>query len=330
MSDAGQYERNTATGAEAADIQAADWLLARRTEENWSEQRQEELDTWLAKAPENLLAYWRLEAAWTRAERLKALRPSMRQSDKSPANKSRFRLLQAAAFLGIAVLAGVFGFNRSSQPSTKSYITPVGGQLTVALKDGSKIELNTDTVLRISADASRRAATLEKGEAYFEIKHDASRPFTLVAAGHRITDLGTQFSVHREGDRVQVALIDGSARVEEIGEGKSRRSRVLSPGDVAVATPTSLSVTRRPELEVKQTLSWRHGVLVFDNTTLANAASELNRYNREQIIVSDPSVARLTIGGTFPDNDVQAVINVAHQVFGLKVERNGDEISIHR
>ena len=77
-------------------------------------------------------------------------------------------------------------------------------------------------------------------------------------------------------------------------------------------------------------LGWRKGLLVFRYTPLVEAAAEFNRYNSQKLVVADPAVARLTIYGTFPVNDVAAFARVARNALGLRVEYHGDEIVILR
>jgi transmembrane sensor len=77
-------------------------------------------------------------------------------------------------------------------------------------------------------------------------------------------------------------------------------------------------------------LGWRHGVVVFDHTTLADAAAEFNRYNRKKLIVTDPSVARLKIGGTFQTTNTNQLTQLARDIFGLTTEDRGQDIVISR
>jgi transmembrane sensor len=323
------HEHIAMTRSEAVGVRAADWMLTKRLAENWSDKDQDALDSWLAESPANLLAYWRLDAAWGSAQRLKALRSSTQEPNASSTERSRY-IFRLAAIGAIAVVSGVAWLSQSYVSSAKTYATPIGGHLTLSLADGSKIDLNTDTVLSISESQGKRLATLEKGEAYFQIRHDEAHPFILSVSNHRITDLGTEFLVRDAGARVQVALIEGRAQFESANASASIEATDLVPGDVITATSDSISLSKKTATELKGDLGWRRGVLVFDGTTLADAADEINRYNREKVVILDPSVARLTIGGTFPDNDVSALIDTAKQVFGLNVQRRGDQIVISR
>jgi transmembrane sensor len=329
MSDQDHEEHSTMTRSEVIGVRAADWMLTKRLSESWSKEDEDGLDSWLAESPANLLAYWRLEAAWGSAQRLKALRSPTRGPNTSSKARSGY-IAKLAAVAAIIVVSGAAWFGQSYISFAKTYATPVGGHLTLSLTDGSKIDLNTDTILSISESQNSRLATLEKGEAYFQIRHDEAHPFILSVSNHRVTDLGTKFLVRDAGSRVQVALIEGRARFESASASTSIQATDLAPGDVITATTNSISVAKKTATELSGDLSWRRGVLVFDGTTLADAVSEINRYNHEKVVILDPSVARLTIGGTFPENDVSALIDTAKQVFGLNVQRRGDQIVISR
>jgi transmembrane sensor len=316
--------------ADALSIRAkaSDWLIARRMSQGWSEKDQAAFDLWLAQSPANLLAYWRLDAAWNQAQRLTALRRPERAPDDTAKPRNMFRVIGITAALILVAVLGIGGAVYLRQPASKMYATPVGGHLAIALTDGSKIELNTDTVLRLSDTANRRQATLEKGEAYFQIRHDGLHPFALAVNGHRVIDLGTKFSVREEPDRVEVMLIEGSARIES--ESAAAPPAVLRPGDFAIATANSLSVSKKPVPELGDRLAWRRGMLSFKYATLGEAANEFNRYNSTKIVIADAHVSRLTIYGTFPAKDVATFADAAQNYFKLHVETRGDEVVISR
>jgi transmembrane sensor len=77
-------------------------------------------------------------------------------------------------------------------------------------------------------------------------------------------------------------------------------------------------------------LSWRNGMLVFDNSTLGEAAAEFNRYNRIRLVIDDPSVAAIPIAGKFPTNGVDRFADVVTHVFGLKVRDSHGVMVISR
>jgi transmembrane sensor len=323
MSSPGRNEPQI-IGAMDAEALAADWLQ-RRHFWNWNSEDQVALDAWLAQSLAHRLAYWRLEAAWGRTERLAALRSAAPES-AAPTSRKRARSFVVGIAVAVVAIAaiGLAGTAYLVSPRQAIYQTPVGGHQIVALADGSRIELNTDTVLRTGV----REATLVKGEAYFQIKHDAAHPFVVTAGAHRIVDLGTKFLVRRDAGRLEVALTEGSARIES-AQG-AQPPKLLAPGDVVVATATSLSMTRKASSDLTNALSWRHGLLVFKYTALGEAAGEFNRYNREKLVIADAAAARRTIYGTFEAGNVELFARVARDVLGLHVENRGGAIVISR
>jgi len=276
--------------ADEIEARAAMWL--RRRYWDWNADCQTEFDVWLDESWAHRVAFWRLEAAWERTERLAALRPMKPEpSGTTQSNKNRPFLFGIVASAAAVIVLGFGAVWWQLQSNGKTYSTLVGGHKTITLADGSSVELNTDTVLRVAISPTQRAATLERGEAYFQIKHDATHPFVVSAAQHRVTDLGTKFLVRADADNLQVTLVEGLARVETSGEWLPRHTAVLVPGDVVVASPESMSLRREPTRKLVGELSWRQGVLVFNRTALADAAAEFNRYNRTKLIIADPVAA---------------------------------------
>jgi transmembrane sensor len=316
---------------EAVSARAADRMLARQMNAQWSGAEQAELDAWFDESTLHEVAYWRLEETWLRATRLKALHSP---THSLPVHqKARMRPyivgLATTAIVGAVIIAVSWPL-QLFRPPTKTFSTPVGGHLSLTLADGSKIDLNTDTIITVSMSAKHRSATLEKGEALFSIRHDTANPFVASVGNHRVIDLGTQFSIRADQSHVSIALIAGSARFETARQNGSVQTTDMSPGDVIRATHESMSVSRSSPQDLKNSVAWRRGLLVFHNTTFADAVQELNRYNDEKVVIADASVGKLSVGGTFFENDVHAVLNVAQQVFGLSVHKRGNDFVISR
>jgi len=328
MSEVDQ-ERAAVPDAKEIRARASDWVVERRAPENWSEETQAKFDAWLSESPAHLVAYLRLDAAWNRTERLAALRTDAGEAAESGKKQSRpslrwMHVMSAIALVVITAAASAIFLLGSNE---KTYSTQVGGHEMVTLADGSQIELNTNTTIRVAAGANRRVITLDNGEAYFQVRHDAAHPFIVMAGDHRVLDLGTKFLVRNAADHIEVALTEGRVRLQA-AEAASR-AVILTPGDVAVATTKSIAVTR-DTAQVQNELGWRRGMLIFKHTSLASAAAEFNRYNRQKLIVADAASARLTINGTFRTIDVDAFVDLAQDILHLRVERLGDETIISR
>lgn len=312
---------------EALEEQAATWLL-RRNFFDWSKDDQKELDAWLEASPSNRVTYWRLNAALSRTDRLKALHQPTRRfpSGSKQAFPKLARSIAAVAFIAVAT-TGSFLYLSKGKDETIS--TPLGGHKVVTLADGSRIELNTSSTVRVHITGDRRAITLVKGEAFFDVRHDAEHPFTVDAAGQRITDLGTKFVVRNLSDRVEIALLEGRAHLAPLDDTSKSRQVDLVPGDVAMATNRSLSIIKASSETIAEKLSWRSGLLVFHNTTLGEVARQFNRYNSGKLII-EGTAADLQVDGTFPANDPQTFTNIAGDILHLRVQRRGEDIVLSR
>lgn len=323
-------EETNPTGAKAIKTQAAAWL-ERRDRADWSDADQAELDAWLAKSTENYLFYHRVASAWARSQRLVVLRHPRSQTLKvNTQSKLRPLLVTAVAISAAVAVLAVAGTLLFPSSGRHTFVTPIGGHEIITLKDGSSIELNTDTVVRTDIGSDHQIAFIERGEAFFKIAHDAGHPFTVTANNNKITVLGTKFSVRDEPDRVEVKLVDGKVWFTSDNGKAAARSALMTPGDVLVATATSLSVANRTPAALANDLGWRRGLLIFHHSTLADAASEYNRYNTQKIVVADAAAARLTLSGSLPANDTREFLTIAKKFFGLHVQKYGDEIVISR
>jgi transmembrane sensor len=300
---------------------AARWLL-RREAEDWSSSDQAGLDAWIEADPLHRMAYWRLEHGWGQVDRLSALRAPPAPSATSRATPTWRRPVvigALAACLLIAIAAPLLG-----QMGRKTYTTEIGGHEAVPLVDGTRIELNTATQLRAAVSSKTRDVWLDRGEAYFEVAHDAGRPFVVHVGQRQVTVLGTKFSVRREGDRIEVDVVDGRVRVNT---GDSAAPPVLTRGDRLIAEGRSTLVTK-DEGRVAGALVWRQGLLSFDQSTLGAAAAEFNRYNRKKLVIDDPAAAAMRIGGRFEAENVEAFARLLQEAYGLKVEDDGDTVKI--
>ena len=315
--------------AMAIEHAAADWVADRRNSEDWTAERQAELDAWLAQSLAHRVAFVRIEATWRRTDRLVALhRPMHGQTGTGPSRKPFW--MRVAVVVGLVVATGFFGANYLLNPHVQLIATPVGGQDRVKLADGSQIELNTDTAIRVELTAQKRAVELVKGEAYFEIRHDVARPFVVTVANHRIVDLGTKFLVRTTPQILKVALVQGSARLESTSPKVRQPAVILTPGDLAVATADSVRVSKRPTREVANALAWRRGAIALRSASLADAVAEFNRYGGPQLVVADPDVAKLTINGTFRTSGAEEFAGMTHEIFGLRVEHQNGNIVLSR
>jgi transmembrane sensor len=310
--------------ADESEIEAAQWLA--REDRGLTAEESDALELWLGASSLNKVSYLRLKASWQRADRLAALKtPALRVSERAPIAVSAL----VAAGLVLMLAGGAWYFWPALRPTvdTRSYATVIGQRQEVRLSDGTRLELNTNTRMRASVTATGRTVTLDEGEAYFDVVHDAARPFVVYAGNRRITDLGTKFSVFRYGDDVRVTVREGRVKVEILGQ--ASQSVVTDGGHEVVTKAGETLVLTKPDADIDKDLSWRSGMLVFKEQTLAEAADQFNRYNARQILV-EGNARKIRIGGSFKADNVDVFVLLLHRGFGLSVNEQGDRIVVSR
>jgi transmembrane sensor len=237
-------------------------------------------------------------------------------------------LAVAAAAVVLVVLTvgiGVFLHFRSVAPTI--YAAQLGERPILRLSDGTRIQLNSDTQVQTNVDGSARTVKLERGEAFFEVVHDAKRPFVVLAGNRRITDLGTKFSVRRDGDNVRVIVTEGKVRVDILDAPATAAPIIAISGNVVVAKAEGTLVASKSAQDIADDLGWRTGMLVFDQETLASAADQFNRYNRRRLVVKG-GARNIRIGGSFRADNVDVFALLVRTALGLKVTQEADQITI--
>lgn len=331
------------------DAAAAAWF-AKRDSGNWSQEDQQCFDEWMAADLSHRIAYIRVEAAWKKAHRLKALGAGRTDGSVPPVGEWNFtpvytdhersqrhaseehhrrrRKWLAAGMLSAAMLVmtvGAVTWRHMLQPLPE-YQTAVGGVATVPLDDGSTVMLNTDSNIRVALSPRARTIKLSRGEAYFDVAKDAERPFVVEAGNKRVMALGTKFSVWHEDDVLRVAVTEGLVRVEGDQRGGVWPIH-LRPGEIATGEGNRLSIEEKPvEMIDVEYLSWRNGFVVFNDTPLAEALEQINRYNHEKVIVRDPTLKELRIGGTFRATNVHAFLRLLEQGLPVQTVKEGNRI----
>ncbi len=238
-------------------------------------------------------------------------------------------LLRSLVAVTIVAAAGLTGYAYFKRPANVTYVTAVGGHKIISLADGTHIELNTDSVLQVQNGTVRRVALL-RGEAYFDVQHDATDPFAVTAGGYRITDIGTKFAVRASASTIKVSLLEGSAVVAPLTGYSAQRSALLMPGDVVIANAQKLMVEKERVENVAKSLDWRRGLLTFNDTQLAEAVTEFNRYNTRKLRIGDAAVGHLKINGTFQAENSELFASSVQELFGLRVAKSGKDTTLAR
>jgi transmembrane sensor len=302
---------------ELIEARASRWLAARDARAATPEEAAE-FNAWLDADIRHRVAYLRLETNWQRADRLRDVRPLDRAVDADllrPRTTRRPWMMALAAGLVVAVLAGTWAWQQHL--SWQHYETRIGGFSRIVLEDGSVIDLNTNSDVRVRLRSDRREVRLLRGEGRFQVAHDRQRPFTVAAADTAVRAVGTAFSVRlRESARVDVLVTEGKVAV---ASPSLTDAPPLIAGDAAVVLRDRVSVSRVDPQVLARRLSWTTGRLEFRGETLGEAVEEFNRYNRRQIRLSNASLSSLRVGGSFSATDPESFAGALASAFRLRV-----------
>jgi len=228
------------------------------------------------------------------------------------------------------VLTGGFLVHSTSLPSTQVFATGTGEVRPLTLDDGSRVDLDTQTKLEWSSDEKGRRAVLHDGEAFFEVRADAQRPFRVEVGDSAISALGTGFNVYRKaGGRVVVTVLNGAVLVEGYTPGRAAWHRELYAnqhieyGSDGLIRDTCTSTT------ASNATSWREGRLQFEDAPLSQVVEELQRYTDRHIIIGDPRFNQMRFGGALSSRDIGAALARLAKVTRMTVTEHGDAFTLN-
>ncbi|HVR52091.1 MAG TPA: FecR domain-containing protein [Pseudorhodoferax sp.] len=348
-----------ADGQDPLDIDAATWVSRHRDGLDAAGER--ELQAWLAADPRHQAAYDDMDETFGRLQDLPGAevqqlraglpaaaaapvpRPAPRRAGPaSPGRRAwlfdlgrRFPQAATAAAVVAAAGGGWIGWQRWQDRPTfeNAYAAARGQQLRLTLPDGSDLALDTATQVRVRLYRDRREVHLLEGQAMFVVQADPAQPFHVLAGGLRVTVVGTRFSVRhtRSGlaaDQTQVVVEEGLVRVEPyppaagMPHGSGEDTVMLRDGQ-SVRADSAGRLQAAAQVPPGSVAPWREGRVNFDNTPLAQALAELERYGATGLVVRDPAVAALRVGGSFQLRRVEAFAESLPKQLPVRLERRG-------
>lgn len=199
--------------------------------------------------------------------------------------------------------------------------TPRGGQYQVILPDGSHVWLNAASSIKYPTTFAGNIRKVEiTGEAYFEVVHNAAKPFRVSSNGQTVDVLGTHFNINAYNDEqvIKTTLLEGSVRVTA-----NNNIRVLKPGEQSrLALDGDLKVN---EANLAEAIAWKNGLFYFENTSLQNVMRQLARWYEVEIDYEGKIPDRTFTGKIHRDVNVSEVFeilkftNVTFKIDGKKI-----------
>ena len=325
---------------------AGAWLA--RRDRGFSATEQEEFARWLRANPRHARAVAQLERTMATFDRLRAFAPhapAPPDRDFFAPPPARRWFYPSLAALGIAAtLLLSFWLGPSGAPARWHYATAPGGYERARLIDGSTIELNGGTSLDVEFTPAQRQVRLIRGEAHFQVAKDPAHPFVVTANAVAVSAVGTAFNVRVGQVGVEVLVTEGRVRVEPPPPPPAPRDApasvaapaipLLTAGQKIVVSsdtrsePAKIAVLS-PE-EIERTLAWQPRVAEFAKTPLREVVAAFNRQNRQQIVVDDPELDGLRIGGNFRTDQPDAFVRLLETSFGIEAERTEQVIRLRK
>jgi transmembrane sensor len=326
------------------------WLTER--DDGFSPAREREFAQWLRSDPRHAATISRLEQTFGLLDELPGFRSELNTAfnrtapvvpfppaAKETPVRTTWRWPRALAWAGVAAglaLGTIIG-GRALQSSPEiHYTTTVAGYERARLDDGSTVELNAASDVRVQFTPAERRVNLEAGEAHFAVAHDTARPFIVNAGGISVRAVGTAFNVRYAADgSVAVTVTEGKVRIGQDGPASSatESAPLVSAGErLVLPKNTSLpTIEKLTPATLRELLAWQSRLAEFADAPLADVVARFNSRSRVQLVLDDPALANQRIGGTFALDEAEAFVRLLERDGEIVAERRGEtEIHLRR
>lgn len=243
----------------------------------------------------------------------------------------------ACAFMLIAAISVSLPTFLGNAPYQVTYNVLEGEHKEISLPDGSSLHLNTSSLIEVVYTKEKREIRLARGEAHFTVAKDETRPFVVHAGGSMVTAVGTAFSVRLDQGDTSVIVTEGVVEFSSMtsddastdNASQPAGSTTLSAGQRVQLTQNAnaqeLTIKPISEENMKKELAWRRGLLVFEGEPLTHVIDEFSRYTTLQVVISDPEIRDIPIGGVFNAGEIQGLLGALQTSFGveaIEIEEN--------
>lgn len=345
---------------------ACEWFVEFRNGEP-DEAARRAFHAWLQESPQHMGAYLQITALWNegaavdRKEKwtfdtliaqaaadpgniVSLNEPSFSRSLEkermlsSPRNsplRVRGEGLGVKVLLAASLLLAVVGISAWFVAQRNTYFTATGEQRSIALPDGSTVNLNSRSRISVRYSEQERAVELQEGQALFEVAKNPNRPFIVTSGKTRVRAVGTRFDVYRKVNGTVVTVIEGRVAALPPSPRERRGAGDEGPHEVFLSAGEQLriasnTVPRPIPADIARATAWTQRQLVFDSTPLAEVAEEFNRYNTRQLVIRNPALNTFQIDGVFASTDPASLIRFLHERPDIQVTETRTDIVITR
>ena len=286
-------------------------------------------------------------------QELSALFPLAQLKAKRTGNKLKLMALAASLVIVSVISTNTlvnkyllpFPPSHNKQQLTQTLVTQVGQQTSFTLKDGSRIQLNTNSRIEVAYSAKQRLLTLIQGEARFDVAKDSNRPFTVTVGQKSFTALGTVFNVQKTNHQTmellvtegKVLITQATTSVIDIKDtliqantsftSDNIAATLVMSGEKAVITENSPSANTTPVEkisldQINRDLAWQQGMLIFEGEPLSIALAEISRYTNSEFEIVDNELAKIKVAGYFKAGDIDGLLMSLQSNFGINFSKS--------
>ena len=359
--------------------EASEWFVEFRVGDVDAAAR-ERFDEWLRRSPEHIRAYIGIARTYVEMPNPHATKPldvealiayarsgeNIVPFDTVPQERAamhtrspRRRFLAVAASALMVALAGGVWWQSARYPL---YRTDIGERRSITLADGSTVDLNARSKLRVEFSKNERRVELLDGQALFQVAKDKSRPFIVASGEAAVRAVGTQFDVYRKDSGTTVTVLEGRVAVYSTapqpatrsprasvqpeaqmhaiphsGAASSNPPGLLDPsgaGAIFLSAGEQVTVTRAQTLpaparaDIAATTAWTQRRLIFDGSKLSDVVQEFNRYNKRQLVIKDAQLSEFHVSGVYSSTDPSSLIRFLREQPGIKITDHENEVQI--
>ena len=333
---------------------AAQWTIRRDRGLSASESIDYEL--WLAADPRHAAAMQRSSAAWSLLDRIpeNVAAPVLATATRRRSFWRRSLVLTSLAAAAALALVAVRFTRSSALPSPALASTtanaPSSAPRQLTLSDGTVVQLNTGSEVLEQFTAAERRVLLARGEAHFAVTKNPARPFVVHAGNVDVRAVGTAFNVNLKAATVDVLVTEGVVELNRPSpavptDATAAPNAVLprltaneraivslvptSPTSPASLAPAIVVTTATPD-DIARTLAWQAPLLRLGGSTLAELVLEFQRRSGQRVILADPALASLRVGGRFRADDLAGFTHLLATTLDLEVEHTADDTLVLR
>lgn len=353
--------------------EAAEWFVEVR-EGDLDSQGEQRLVNWLRHSPDHIRAYLQVAALWADVPQLVSkqridvdtlisyaaqddnvvsLKDSCARTRREPGGGrrtgGRWKVFAIAASLCLLAV-GLFSVAWLWQSRGHTYETGIGEQRSVTLADGSTIDMNARSRIRIRFSERARDVELIEGQALFTVAQDPSRPFVVTSDDTRVRAIGTQFVMYRRKTGTTVTVLEGKVSVlpavapqrESPIEPAPRISDAARPASGRSShEPVYLTAGEQMMMSERHTAppkvidpttatAWTHRQIVFEGSPLTEVVEEFNRYNLRQMVIVSPDLSSVRVSGVFSSTQPESLLRFLREQVGLSVSQDDGNVAISR